>query len=73
MGQFRVHSLGYSLHRFPLPNMVWEYDLKPTEFVILSYLCCFHSHRRNDEKTSAEAVAKAVHMTTGTVKKYLSR
>ena len=59
-------------YRFPLPNAVWEYDLKPTEFVILSYLCCCHSHRRNDEKASAEAVAKAVHMTVGTVKKYLS-
>ena len=60
-------------YRFPLPNAIWEYDLKPTEFVILSYLCCFHSHRRNDGKVSAETVAKAVHMTTGTVKKYLSR
>ena len=59
-------------YRFPLPNTVWEYDLKPTEFVILSYLCCCHSHRRNDGKVSAEAVAKAVHMTVGTVKKYLS-
>ena len=59
-------------YRFPLPNAVWEYDLKPTEFVILSYLCCCHSHSRNDEQISAEAVAKAVHMTAGTVKKYLS-
>ena len=59
-------------HRFPLPNVVWEYDLKPVEFAILSYLCCCHSHRRNDGKVSAEAVAKAVHMTAGTVKKYLS-
>ena len=59
-------------YRFPLPNAVWEYDLKPTEFVILSYLCCCHSHCHNDEKVSAETVAKAVHMTTGTVKKYLS-
>ena len=59
-------------YRFLLPNAVWEYDLKPTEFVILSYLCCCHCHRRNDEKVSAEAVAKAIHMTTGTVKKYLS-
>ena len=57
--------------RFPLPNVVWEYDLKPVEFVILSCLCC-HSHYCNDEKVSTEAVAKAVHMTTGTVKKYLS-
>ena len=56
-------------YRFPLPNAVWEYDLKPTEFVILSYLCCCHCHHHNAEKISAEAVAKAVHMTTGTVKK----
>ena len=55
-------------HRFPLPNVIWEYNLKPTEFVILSYLCCCHSHRRNDEKVSAETVAKAVHLTVGTVK-----
>ena len=59
-------------YRFPLPNAIWEYDLKPTKFVILSYLCCCHSHRCNDEKVSAEAVAKAVHLTVGTVKKYLS-
>ena len=59
-------------YRFPLPNTVWEYDLKPTEFVILSYLCYCHSLRRNDGKISAETVAKAVHMTVGTVKKYLS-
>ena len=59
-------------YRFPLPNAVWEYNLKPTEFVILSYLCCCHSHFRNDGKISAETVAKTVHMTAGTVKKYLS-
>ena len=40
--------------------------------MILSYICCCHSHRRNDEKVSAEAVAKAVHLTVDTVKKYLS-
>ena len=59
-------------YRFPLPNAIWEYNLKPTEFVILSYLCCFHSHCRNNEKVSAEPITNAVHMTTGTVKKYLS-
>ena len=32
----------------------------------------FSFHRRNDGKVSAETVAKAVHMTVGTVKKYLS-
>ena len=47
-------------YRFPLPNVIWEYDLKPTEFAILSYLCYFHSHSHNDEKISAEVIAKAV-------------
>ena len=55
-------------YRFPLPNAVWEYDLKPIEFMILSYLCYCHSHSRNDEKVCAEAVAKAVHLTVDTVK-----
>ena len=59
-------------YRFPLPNAVWEFKLKPVEFEFLSYLCCCHCHHHNAEKISAEAVAKAVHMTTGTVKKYLS-
>ena len=57
-------------YRFPLPNAVWEYKLKPIEFVILSYLCCQHSH--GDTSPSPEIIAKGVHMTVGTVKKYLS-
>ena len=59
-------------YRFPLPNAVWEYKLKPIEFVILSYHYYCHSHSRNDEEICAEAVAKAVHLTVDTVKKYLS-
>ena len=59
-------------YRFPLPNAIWEYKLKPIEFVILSYLCCCHSHSHNNEKVCTEAVAKAVHLTVDTVKKYLS-
>ncbi len=26
-------------YRFPLPNAVWKYRLKPVEFVIFFYLC----------------------------------
>ena len=59
-------------YRFPLPNAVWDHKLKPIEFVILSYLCYCHSHSRNDEKVCAEAVAKTVHLSVDTVKKYLS-
>ncbi len=57
-------------YRFPLPNAVWEYKLKPIEFVILSYLCCQHSH--GGTNLSPEIIAKGIHMTVGTVKKYLS-
>ncbi|MDE6259460.1 MAG: helix-turn-helix domain-containing protein [Oscillospiraceae bacterium] len=56
-------------YRFPLPNAVWEYKLKPIEFVILSYLCCQHSH--GGANLSPEVIAKGVHMTMVTVKKYL--
>ena len=55
--------------RFPVPNAVWEYKLKPIEFVLLSYLCCRHSH--GSTNVSPEMVAKGTHMTAGTVKKYL--
>lgn len=57
-------------YRFPLPNMVWEYKLKPIEFMILSYLCCQHSH--GGANLSPEMIAKVVHLTVDTVKKYLS-
>ena len=56
--------------RFPIPNAVWEYQLKPIEFVILSYLCCQHSHC--GANLSPEMVAKGVHKSEGTVQKYLS-
>ena len=59
-------------YRFPLPNTVWDYRLKPIEFMILSYLCCCRSHKHGNVKTAAEAIADAVHLTAGTVKKYLS-
>lgn len=56
-------------YRFPLPNAVWEYKLKPVEFVLLSYLCSQHSH--GGANLSPEIIAKGVHMTMVTVKKYL--
>lgn len=56
--------------RFPIPNAVWKHRLKPIAFVILSYLCCRHSH--GGASLSPEMVAKGVHMAVGTVKKYLA-
>ena len=54
-------------YRFAVPNAVWEYKLKPVEFVIFSYLC----YRRASGVLTPEMIAADVHMTVGTVKKYL--
>ena len=54
-------------HRFAMPNEVWEYKLKPVEFVTFSYLC----YHNSTNTPTLEKIAVSVHMTTGTVKKYL--
>ena len=54
-------------YRFAMPNAVWEYKLKPVEFVIFSYLCY---HRPSGVLTS-EMIAAGIHITASTVKKYL--
>ena len=59
-------------HRFAMPNKVWEYHLKPIEFVLLSYLCYHCSSGRSDEAVSVEAVSEAVHLSVTSVKKYLT-
>ncbi len=63
---------GPSRSRFSIPNAVWEYKLKPIEFVILSYLCYRRSRGHGGEVVTAEAMAHAVHMTVTTVQKYLA-
>ena len=55
-------------YRFAMPNTVWEYKLKPIEFLIFSYLC----YRPSTKILTPEAIATGVHLTTGTVKKYLA-
>lgn len=54
-------------HRFAVPNPVWDYKLKPIEFAIFSYLC----YHRTPGVLAPEMIAKGVHMTASTVKKYL--
>ena len=54
-------------YRVALPNAVWEYKLKPVEFVIFSCLCY---HCASDVLTP-EIIATDVHMKASTVKKYL--
>jgi len=51
-----------------MPNAVWEYKLRPVEFVIFSYLC-YHC---SVSTLTPEVIVAGTHMTTGTVKKYLS-
>ena len=58
-------------YRFAIPNAVWEHKLKPVEFVILSYLCYLSSHGQSSKLTQ-EIVAESIHLSTSTVKKYLS-
>ena len=53
--------------RFAIPNAVWEYQFRPAEFVIFSYLC-YHS---STSEPTLEEIAAGIHMTAGTVKKYL--
>ncbi len=59
-------------YRFPVPNEVWEYKLQPTEFMILSYLCCRQAHDRGEEKLCVQAVADSLHLTVATVEKHIA-
>lgn len=54
-------------YRFSMPNKVWEYKLRPIEFVLLSFLCCYQP-----QILDTDAIARGVHLSTGTVKKYLA-
>ncbi len=70
-------SLGRPQHdprrdRFAVPNAVWEYKLKPAEFLILSYLCYRQAHDRERKALSVQAVADRLHLTVATVEKHLA-
>ena len=56
-------------YRFPIPNAVWEYQLKPIEFVLLSYLCYHHACGKG--ALTPEMIARSIHKSVSTVKKYL--
>ncbi len=59
-------------HRFQIPNAVWEYKLRPVEFVLLSYLCYRQTHGREENEVNVQAVANSLHLTAATVEKYLA-
>ena len=54
-------------YRFAIPNAVWDYHLRPAEFVIFSYLC----YHRPPGTLTPEVITTGVHMTSSTVKKHL--
>ncbi len=49
-------------HRFPIPNDVWKWELKPQGFAILTYLCYLHVHCNKNASPSADEIASQLHM-----------
>lgn len=49
-------------YRFPLPNDIWKWDLKPQAFTILAYLCYLHTQRRNFIVPRSDEIATQLHM-----------
>ena len=58
-------------YRFAIPNKIWDHKLKPIAFVIFSYLCYCRSNHPTD-MISSDDIARGVHVTVSTAKKYLS-
>ena len=48
--------------RFPIPNDVWKWELKPQGFAILAYLCYLHVHCNKNALPSADEIASQLHM-----------
>jgi len=59
-------------YRFAVPNEVWEYKLRPVEFLILSYLCYQQAHDREEKVVNVKAVADRLHLTATTVEKHFA-
>ena len=58
-------------YRFAIPNKIWEYKLRPIEFMVFSYLCYSRSNQPTDA-ISPNDIARGIHVTVSTVKTYLS-
>ncbi len=59
-------------YRFAVPNKVWEYKLRPVEFVVLSHCYYRQTHDRERKAVSVQAVADSLHLTAATVEKHLA-
>ena len=49
-------------HRFPLPNEIWKWGLKPQAFAIFTYLCYLLTHVKEFVPPSADEIASKLHM-----------
>lgn len=49
-------------HRFPLPNDIWKWNLKPQAFATFTYLCYLHTHVKEFVPPSADEIAAKLHM-----------
>ena len=59
-------------HRFPLPNDIWKWELKPQGFAILAYLCYLHVHCNKNASPSADEIASQLHMSKDMAAEQLS-
>lgn len=51
---------------------MWEYNPRPTEFLILAHLCYRQAHDRERKTISVQAVADSLRLTVATVEKHLA-
>ncbi len=58
--------------RFAVPNEVWEYKLRPVEFVIFSHLCYWQTYDKEKKTVGAQAMADSLHLAAPTVEKHFS-
>ena len=49
-------------YRFPLPNEIWRWNLKPPAFSILSYLCYLRTHSKTFAAPDLNGIAAQLHM-----------
>jgi len=54
-----------------MSNEVWEYKLRPVEFVFHAYLCYRQTHGREENGVSVITAANSLRLTTATMKKHL--
>jgi len=59
-------------YRFAVSNEVWECRLRPTQFLILAYLCYRQAHDREKKKLCVQVMADSLHLTAATVEKHLA-